>query len=216
MEFRFNAHIAELVHELNKPQYKDAFSAMCDKADALKDVITGDGAGLTRGQLIDKLMTETIEKLPEFEPCHVGQADLRAFGEEYSWKSLTNGGTTLALSWSKNGESGRRTTSFERDVIILNLKSERWYTKKNDPRSRIVVERGIYVCDKDYANECVTLGENNKTDSLVSKSDLLHLLTHSTHNGWFVPLEKKNTYEYAGIGACLKLVNDCNISDAVC
>jgi len=212
MDFRFNVRIAELVHELKKDEYKDAFSSMCDKADALKDAITGDGAGLTRGLLIDRLMSETLEKLPGFEPCHNGQADLRAFGSEYSWKTLTNGAGVIALSWSKNGEGGERASSFERDVIILNLVSERWY-KRNVEQP--IIERGIYVCDKDFANECVTLGENNKTDSLVSKADLLKLLMHSLDNGWFVPLEKKNTYEYVGIDACLKLTSDCNSRDAV-
>jgi hypothetical protein len=212
MELRFNVRIAELVHELKKDEYKDAFSAICDKADALKDACTGNGAGLNRGQLVDRLMSETLKKLPEFEPCHTGQADLRAFGEEYSWKTLTNGSGVIALSWSKNGDEGERTTSFERDVIILNLVSERWY-KRNVEQP--IIERGIYVCDKDFANECVTLGENNKTDALVSKADLLKLLMHSLDNGWFVPLEKKNTYEYVGIDACLKLTSDCNSRDAV-
>lgn len=212
MEFRFNVRIAELVHELKKPEYKDAFSVMCDKADALKDVITGDGAGLTRGQWIDRLMSETLMGLPSFEPCHDGQADLRAFDSEYSWKTLTNGAGVLALAWSKNGEGGERVTHFERDIIILNLVSERWYKRRPDDP---IIERGIYVCDKDYANECVTLGENNKTDSLISKSDLLDMLKHSMTNGWFVPLEKKHDYEYIGIGACLKLSSDCISRDAV-
>jgi hypothetical protein len=94
----------------------------------------------------------------------------------------------------------------------MNLKSERWY-KRN--KEQPIIERGIYVCDKDFANECVTLGENNKTDALVEKPDLLKLLMHSLDNGWFVPVEKKNTYDYVGIDACLKLSSDCNSRDAV-
>jgi hypothetical protein len=70
MEFRFNVRIAELVHELKKDEYKDIFSSMCDKADALKDAIDGDGCGLTRGKIIDRLMSETIVQVPGFEPSH--------------------------------------------------------------------------------------------------------------------------------------------------
>lgn len=200
LEFRFNYQIGELVYELRQDKYRDVLIEIADRADVISKQVNGPGAGLVRGTLIDMTMSELIQSLDEFQPCHQGQSDLMAFGHEYSWKALTGKKGQIALFWSKNGDDAP-IPKFDRHIIILVLQEGRWYDakyanrRKRGPVEGPIIKRGIYVCDMDHANEHVQIGSNNKTDALVDEYNLHGMLEQALFNGWFVSLPQRKRYD---------------------
>ena len=176
-------HLAYVFRHIIYDDLRDLF----DQADSIKNAISGNGAGMMRGGLIDKLCIEHLSKYDDFfTENRIGQADVSFYGRAYSLKTLTSGGSAIALSWSKNPNIIER--KFDHDVILFNLQGAKW-TRKSP-----FFDRGIYILSKDYANEHVTLTSNNKSDHVVPKKQLVDLLAHAIVMDRFIPLE--SVYRY--------------------
>lgn len=189
MDFAFNYNMGSLIHEISHT-YHDEFQKIFDYADAIKNAVTGNGAGLTRGFLIDRMINEVLENTHIFKQYHEGQADIMAQNIPYSIKTLTNGGNDIALCWSKNPTIEKK--ELEHDILLINLKSEKWYTTEQE------IKRGVYMIDKNIANKYITLYSNNKTDYVLRKKSLHDLIMHnSIKNGWYVEIESKDNYEWS-------------------
>ena len=177
-------HLAYIFRHIIHEDLRDLF----DQADAIKDAISGAGCGMTRGGFVDKLFIEQLSNHEFFTENRIGQADVSFYGRAYSLKTITSGGTAIALSWSKNPNIIER--KFDHDVILLNLYGAKW-------TRTTFFDRGIYILSKDYANEHVTLTSNNKSDHVVPKNQLLDLLAHAIQMERFIPLEPVNTYTWS-------------------
>ena len=187
-QFAFNSNIATLICEIRHTYHSD-FKKIFDYADAIKNAIKGNGAGLTRGFLIDKMINEILEKNHAFVQYHEGQADIMFENTPYSIKTLTNGGNDIALCWSKNPTIERK--ELEHDILLINLKSEKWYSSEQE------IKRGIYIIDKNIANKYIILYSNNKTDYVLKKKSLHDLIIYnSMNNGWYVEFESEKEYTW--------------------
>ena len=175
-------HLAYVFRHIIYDDLRDLF----DQADAIKDAISGAGCGMTRGGFVDKLFIEQLSNHEFFTENRIGQADVSFYGRAYSLKTITSGGTAIALSWSKNPNIIER--KFDHDVILFNLQGAKW-TRKSP-----FFDRGIYILSKDYANEHVTLTSNNKSDHVVPKKQLVDLIVHAIVRDRFIPLESVYTY----------------------
>ena len=101
-----------------------------NKCNSITNACTGDGGGLTGGSLIDMLLCEYFsEKLKDHcGKLHSGESDIKIDNTELSLKKI-NGKSTIALDWSKN-ETDIKKKYFNCHVIIINLKTEKWWKTK--------------------------------------------------------------------------------------
>ena len=186
MNVAFNYKIGSLIYDIRNT-YINEFIKIFDYADAIKNAVSGPGAGLTRGFLIDTLINEVLGQIDGFKQHHEGQADIMVENVPYSIKTLTNGGNDIALCWSKNPTIEIK--YLECDILLINLKSDKWYSSEQE------IKRGIYIIDKDVANKYIKLYSNNKTDYVLKKKSLHDLIIHnSVKNGWYVELKSENEY----------------------
>lgn len=164
---------------------------------AIKRCCTGDGAGLSGGIFTDQFLSLFFAKhVPTFVEFHNSESDCKILEKPLSLKKI-NGKSTIALSWSKNPADSKKRETFETDLIVVNLKSEKWWvgSPKNvsteDRASNFFttpIPAGIYILPKEYCKSAVSLKSNNKTDTLIDQVDLYRLLKHSMDEKMFLPL----------------------------
>ena len=140
------------------------------------------------------MLTENSNSI---KPFHLGEADFCIDGEKVSFKKI-NGAGGLALDWSKNPtDIGRE--RFVHPIIILQLDNSKWW--KTSPKSNLkkgikynsVVKAGLYCVDNNWCKQNITLSSNNKTDSLIKKQDVYHMIQKSISDKTYIPLESKLT-----------------------
>jgi len=165
------------------------------KLNAIRDVFTGDGAGLSGGIVSDKFTMAFLSlHLSGFTEHHVGESDCAIQGYPLSLKKI-NGKSTIALNWSKNPENSIKRDRFNNDIILLNLRTEQWW--KTAPKSASSKEReenfftttikaGIYLISKTYCKSNVCLKSNNKTDTLIENIQLYRMIKNSIQDDLFI------------------------------
>jgi hypothetical protein len=193
VELKFNYSILEIVQELRK--HKNMLFELYNRCNCDRRLLEGrDGSGLNGGTRADEHFEELTKGREGFEKCHQGQSDFKILGTQLSFKKVTRGegSPQIAVFWSINGND-EPPRKFDRHIMILVLEGQRWY--KKDPKG-LFIPSGLYVCDKDHANEHVKFGKNNKSNSIVVKEGLHKMLAQALYNGWFIPLWQ--TVEYIG------------------
>jgi hypothetical protein len=153
---------------------------LSNKIDAIKSYCVGDGCGLKTGTYVDDLVTAYFKKyLMSFDEHHVGEADMKICNIPLSLKTCTNKhGTTFALNWSKNGENSVVKPNFDTHIMIIVSHGGHWWKRKEGYNE--YVHAGIYLIDRYYCQDNITLESNNKTDKLISKRNVYKMIMNST------------------------------------
>lgn len=130
-----------------------------------------DGSGLIGGCLIDMFISKYFEiKLDNYKVYHKGEADMEICGLKLSQKKIT-GKSSIALNWSKNQKVKSSEELFVNNILLINLKTQRWCKKPSKTQKSSdcfnIIKAGIYLLDKEYCKRIVKLGSNNKTNALV-------------------------------------------------
>lgn len=151
---------------------------------SIKNYCIGNGAGLTGGTISDLFLCEFFKNiLDEYQEYKKGEADIKICNIPLSVKKI-NGKSTIALSWSKN--KFINDTNFIHHILIINLKTEKWW------KNMLIIKSGIYLVDKDFCKANIELYSNNKTDKLINSKNLYKMLEHSIEKKLFIELPEKN------------------------
>ncbi len=154
---------------------------LSNKIDAIKACCVGDGCGLKTGTYVDDLITAFFKKnLVSYREYHKGEADLKICDVPLSLKTCTNEkGTQFALNWSKNETKSDPTLDFDTHIMILVSRGGQWWKQKEGFNRYI--KSGIYLIDRYYCKDNIDLTANNKTDKLISKKEVYHMIQYSQH-----------------------------------
>ena len=139
------------------------------------------------------LITKYFEtKLDNYKTYHKGEADMEICGLKLSQKKIT-GNSSIALNWSKNKNIKSSGELFVNNILLINLKTQRWWKRqpskfKENVDYSYTIKAGIYLLDKDYWKEKVKLVSNNKTDALVKNVFVYQLLQNCLVNDLFIEL----------------------------
>jgi hypothetical protein len=178
-----------IFNELKKKLTHDVLRDMLAKMNAISNVFKGEsGSGLSGGMLIDLFLTEYLTNIIEsYEACHEGESDCKILQIPISIKKI-NGKSTIALDWSKNGDDSKKRERFETDIMVVNLKSCKWWKEfpqgvtqeeKDSEYYSTIMKAGIYIISRKYCKKYVTLSSNNKTNSLIDNKQLYNMLKES-------------------------------------
>jgi hypothetical protein len=155
-----------------------------NKCHAISSYCKGDGCGLTSGSFIDALIKEYFKStLSQYTEYNNGESDMKLCNTPISFKKI-NGKSTIALDWSKNPTVSRK-EYFTTHIMILNLQTSKWW--KNRPKNDYThvwnkhVKSGIYLIDKEYCKNYVTLHSNNKTNTLIDSQQLYLMLENALY-----------------------------------
>jgi hypothetical protein len=167
------------------------------KINAISERTKGDGAGLSGGFLVDMFLTEYLStRIDTFTECHIGESDCCILNVPLSIKKIS-GKSSIALDWSKNGETTKSRERFTTDMIIVNLKTQQWWKKeptsgcisqeeKDSSFYSTIIKSGLYVISKTYCKDKIKLSSNNKTDSLIDNISLYKMLKQSIKENMFI------------------------------
>jgi len=173
---------------LKKNLTPELLTEIIGKLVGIRDAFTGDGAGLSGGTVSDMFITAFLsDKIAGFQSHHSREGDCKINEHTFSLKKI-NGKSTIALDWSKNGENSSERERFNTDIIIINLKTEKWW--KNGPVNATAdenavgfytktVKAGIYFISQTYCKSNICLSSNNKTDTLIETIPLYKMLMQS-------------------------------------
>lgn len=159
------------------------------------------GAGLTGGMLQESLWVDMLTSSKKFSSTPVIDTALTIDADYYfgnypishktigprNWDGSGNpplSGSDLALAWSKNPEGGVQRVTFKASIAIA-------YTGHSNPNSKSKwgqLDHGYYMIPLDYLDD-ITLKSNNKTDSLIPKTDVLAMMTRAKEQSLFAPLQ---------------------------
>jgi acetyl-CoA carboxylase beta subunit len=105
-----------------------------------------------------------------------------------------NGKSTIALNWSKNKSQDDTTKYFSQHIVVINLKSEKWWKKplNNDVIYTKEILAGIYFINKFFCRRYITLTENNKSNSVIDSKNIHKMLDHSISRGLYIQLPDPN------------------------
>jgi hypothetical protein len=121
-------------------------------------------------------------KLDNYKVYHKGEADMEICG--------------LKLS-SKNQKVKGSEELFVNNILLINLKTQRWCKKPSKTQESSdcfnIIKAGIYLLDKEYCKRIVKLGSNNKTNALVKSVFLYELLKECIVSDLFIELPEPNT-----------------------
>lgn len=145
------------------------------------------GAGLSGGQQQETLFRDMLiasdSRFSETSDRPSLDADYYFDSHPLSHKTIGfKGSGDLALSWSKNGPEGILRDRFDSSMVIMCFR---------DPAASGPLKslpQGAYVIPATYLRGNVTLGANNKTDSLISKKDVAQAMRYAMAQHLYVPL----------------------------
>lgn len=174
----------------------DDLQELSNKCSAITDQCGGNGAGLSGGTLIDMFVCHYFNsKLTEYVDFRKGESDMKICDIPLSLKKI-NGKSIIALNWSKNKQE-IRLDNFDSHIIILNLKSEKWWKKspKKITSSINIIYNdtilcGLYIIDKPFCKQNIILSQNNKTNTLIDSQMLYMMLKRSIFLNLFIELPK--------------------------
>lgn len=183
-------HVAIISH-LNKFIHNK--QAFINQANSMNNLIKGDGSGLGGGILVDSWIVDYFtEYIQGFQEYHVREADYKILDIPYSFKKIS-GGSDIALSWSKNPAGAAERNYWEVDIMILNLKSGKWWTRgpinpSKDIDYTRIIPIGLFIIDKDWARNNISISCNNKTNAKIDKHYVYEALITSIDNKTFLQL----------------------------
>jgi hypothetical protein len=152
---------------------------------SINEKIKGDGCGLSGGVLTDMLITEILYRdINDYKEFRNGENDMNLCGINFSFKKIT-GKSTIALDWSKN-KCIKNKSKFTSHIIILNLKTEKWWIKESQ------LESGFYFIDRKYCKKYIKLTSNNKTDTLISNKELYKMLLRASSQKLYIKIPEPN------------------------
>ena len=154
------------------------------------------GKGLKSGGLTDFVVTALFKKhnLSKFREHHIKDADLMICDVPLSLKKVT-GKSQIGLDWSKNPESAKKKNPFESDIMIINLKGEKWWKQK--PGFTDEIKSGIYLVDASFCRKHVDIDQNNKTNTLIKPDNVYKMIKHSIERDLFIELPPPNrTFQF--------------------
>jgi hypothetical protein len=164
---------------------------------AIRDAFTGDGAGLSGGTVTDMFSVAFLSaNITGFVGHRSGEGDCKINDHPFSLKKI-NGDSTIALDWSKNGENSKKRERFNKDMIIINLKTKQWWKKgpvkatadeKASGFYTKTIKAGIYFISHTYCKSNICLTSNNKTDTLIENVPLYKMLMQSITNNMVIEL----------------------------
>lgn len=172
---------------------KDLASDRCESrflkiASAISATFVGAGAGLSGGHWYESVFKDMLshcdDRFGTEPPIDVIDADYHFQGYPLSHKTLSykNTDAKLALSWSKNGETGLQRTIFQSSMVLLNLRKPRrrgaWHR----------VPQGVYVIPVDQLTSRVSFARNNKSDSIIPAATVLDLIKWCLEHSLVVPI----------------------------
>ena len=148
-----------------------------------------DGGGLLGGSLNDMLTCEFFWRVfgKDYIELHQGECDFTLCHVPLSFKKI-HGKSAIALNWSKNIDESKEGSHFQTHILILNLKTQVWWQRKRGVGLNHEIPSGLYLVDKYFCRTHVTLGKNNKTNSLIDSAQLYSMLRHSMLQDLFVAL----------------------------
>ena len=154
------------------------------------------GAGLTGGKQQEDLFRDMLlysdKRFSETGTPEVKDADYYFNNLPPSHKTIGyNGGGDLALAWSKNGPDGLVRNKFHASMVIMCFRDQ---TKGGALKGQL---QGAYVVPRDWLQDNISFSSNNKTDSLISASEIVRAMAYATSHALFVPL----TYRHEAGGA---------------
>lgn len=187
-----------VLNHLNESLSHEDLQDLSNKCHSITKMCKGDGAGLSGGTLVDMLLCNYFkEKLANYSDHHDGESDMKICDIPLSQKKI-NGKSTIALDWSKNEKQSER-EHFSCDILIINLKSEKWWEKNpKQTHSNIkivyndVMPAGIYIIDKQFCKYYINLKSNNKTNTLIESQYLYIMLKRSISQQLFISLPEPN------------------------
>jgi hypothetical protein len=193
LEFR------RVLSHLNEKLTPEILQDISNKCNAITRDCKGDGAGLTGGGLIDKLLSSFFQKeLSEYSDTHEGESDITVCGIPLSIKKIT-GPSELALDWSKNAETSKKREHFSCHIMIINLNGAQWW--KQGPKIPLsslkityndTMPSGIYLIDRNFCKIQLTLSTNNKTNTLIKKEYVYIMMKRSLALKSFIRLPPPN------------------------
>ncbi len=170
---------------IRKSLSNDDLQTLSNYIHSLNSSIKGDGAGLSSGFLVDKIISDFFKKkIYNYSPYYEGEGDMKLLDHPLSLKKI-NGKSTIALDWSKNIRESKR-NYFNCDMLIINLKTDKWWKNKEDFTD--LIESGIYLIDKEYCKKNVLLNSNNKTNTLIESEYLYNMLKYSKEQSLFLSI----------------------------
>ncbi len=186
-----NVRNIKIIDHLNKfiPDKQE----FINQANSMNNLIGGDGSGLGGGILVDSWIIDYFtEYIKGFQEYHVRESDYKILDIPYSFKKIT-GGSDIALSWSKNPDGACERNYLEVDIMILNLKSGKWWSRgPKNPSKDIdytkVIPAGLYIIDKNWAKNNISISCNNKTNAKIDKHYVYEALITSMENKTFLQL----------------------------
>jgi hypothetical protein len=178
-----------IFNELKKNLTHDVLCDMFAKMNAISEIFKGkQGGGLSGGMLIDVFLTEYLPTIMKsYEAYHIEESDCKILNTPISIKKI-NGPSIIALDWSKNIDNSKKRERFKTDIMIINLKSCKWW--KTQPRGTTQEEKdskyysstinaGIYIICRKYCKNNTTLSSNNKTNTRINTKEIYNMLKES-------------------------------------
>jgi hypothetical protein len=149
------------------------------------------GGGLSAGILVDLVINEYfVQKLENFKSFHSGESDCILMDHNFSIKKIT-GKSNIALDWSKNKNQESQKEYFISDMMIFNLKSQKWL------KTSKFIPSGLYFIPNDFCKQNIQLKQNNKTNSLIDSKNLYKMLEYSLENNLCIQIsESQNKFEW--------------------
>ena len=154
------------------------------------------GAGLTGGKQQEDLFRDMLlysdKRFSEKGTLGVKDADYYFNNFPISHKTIGyNGNGDLALAWSKNGPGGLVRNKFHASMVIMCFRN---LTKNGPLKGQL---QGAYVVPRDWLQANISFKSNNKTDSLISASEIARAMAFAKSKRLFVPL----AYQHGAGGA---------------
>ena len=164
-----------------------------DEINAITREFKGDGSGLNASQLSDRYMRKKLEQIiPSFKEINNGEADWSINYHDLSFKKIS-GKSVIALDWSKNPEGCKPKDLFQCDIMLMVSNTSQWWKKcPKDVDAKIdyskIIKKGIYIIDKFYCKNHVTLTSNNKSNTIIVAKQLYLALIYSFENDLFIEM----------------------------
>lgn len=203
--------------DIGNSEYSNKLQELVDKIECINKEFCGNGAGLTKGQFLEKLFVEfLIDNFPNccsYNNKKCEQADFCINDKYYSLKNLSQAGD-LALSWSRVNKT-HIPKKVDIDIVIIVSTSGKWW--KIGPKDSFgktingynkCIKKGMYIIDKQWCQDII-YKSNNKTSYLIDKKTIYKLLRKAYRHKMFVKFpNQKNNLEFKIINAFVEMEDD--------
>ncbi len=202
-----DSYLLRKIHHYLKNNFNNEIAQdFSNKYEALEKYCkkSSDGSGLKSSGLIEDLICEYFELyLDEYEEFHSNESDIKLLDIPLSFKTIS-GKSIIALDWSVNDnkkEAKSKRDYFETNIMILNKQKQKWWASgpkvlpsklEKDVEWNKMIPKGIFLISRKFCKKYITLGHNNKTNSLIDSQNLYMMLEWSLKNDLFIEVPDKN------------------------